>query len=244
MKPTVYGIILAGGNGSRMKLQGVNKVTSEFKNKPLIYYGVELLNGIVEKTVIVIGAYAESVKKCLQSYQVEYVVQKERLGTAHATQCGLNILPHDSSSIIIVGYGDHMMYYQKKTIQKLIQNHIDDKVELTFVTSYYDDINSLAYGRILRDKKGCLIGIIEQKDASEKEKNITEFNAGLYCFNYTFLKESLPKIKLSPISHEYYLTDLIKLGIQEGKKVYVYKVPFHEVGVGINRQEDFLLNNI
>lgn len=244
MTPNVYGIILAGGNGTRMNLQDVNKVTIQLHNKPLIQYGVELLAGITEKTVVVVGAHAESVKKCLAPYRLEYVYQKERLGTAHATQCGLTVLPNDPSSLIIVGYGDHMMYYQKNTLQNLIQNHIDQKVDATFVTSYYEDINTLAYGRIVRDNSGKVKGIVEQKNATEQEKKITEFNAGLYCFNYSFLKETLPQIKQSPVSHEYYLTDLIHIGIAEHKHIHAFPIPFHEVGVGINRKQDFWYNTI
>jgi len=244
MKPIVYGIILAGGNGTRMKLQGVNKVTTEYKNKPLIQYGVMLLNGIALKTVVVVGAHSESVIKCLVSYPVEYAYQTDRLGTAHATSCGLDILPFDKSSLVIVGYGDHMMFYNKTSLRKLIQNHVNQKIDATFVTSHYEDINALAYGRILRDNNGSVTGIIEQKDATESQKKIKEFNAGLYCFNYSFLRESLPRVKQSPISKEYYLTDLIHMGIAEHKNICAYPMPFNEVGVGINSKQDFWYNSI
>jgi len=244
MKSTVYGIILAGGNGSRMNLQGANKVTVELNNKPLVQYGVELLDGVAKKTVVVVGVHSESVKKSLQSYQVEYAEQKERLGTAHATQCGLNELHCDASALVIVGYGDHMMFYKKNTLQKMIKNHFENNVDLTFVTSHYKDINLLAYGRVLRDTDGKVKGVVEQKDATEEEKKITEFNAGLYCFNYSFLRDYLPKIKQSPISHEFYLTDLIHIGIAKGKKIYAFPMPFNEVGIGINHKQDFLYNKI
>lgn len=242
MQSIVYGIILAGGNGTRMQLQGANKVTTKLKDKPLIQYGVELLAGITQKTVVVVGAHYESVKECLRSYHVDYAYQEERLGTAHATQCGFNILPPNSSSLVIVGYGDHMMFYQKDTLKKLIQNHQEKKIDLTFVTSHYEDINSLAYGRVIRDRRGNVSGVIEQKDATEEQKNIKEFNAGLYCFNYSFLKANLPQIKKSPVSGEYYLTDLIHIGIAQRNNIYAFPMPFPQVGVGINRKQDFCYN--
>lgn len=80
--------------------------------------------------------------------------------------------------------------------------------------------------------------IIEQKDATPAQRQIRELNAGFYCFAYPFLKENIGKIKKSPVSGEYYLTELVKLAAAQGEKIAGLKVPFREAGLGVNRPEE------
>jgi bifunctional UDP-N-acetylglucosamine pyrophosphorylase/glucosamine-1-phosphate N-acetyltransferase len=98
----------------------------------------------------------------------------------------------------------------------------------------------LAWGRIVRDKDDRVLAIIEQKDATKKQRKIKELNTSLYCFKYDFLKSSLPKIEKSPFSKEYYLTDLAKIAVSNGEEVVAVKVPFKYVGIGVNTQEEFI----
>ncbi len=244
MKRLVVGVILAGGDGTRMKVKGANKVTSVFRNKPLIVSAVSLFQKITNKNIVVVGAYQESVKKCLEGFPVDYVYQAQRLGTAHAVSCCLTLIPDNPDTIVLVGYGDHLFRYSLPTVKRFVASYIRSKADMTFVTSQYKDINKLAYGRVLRDKSGHIRGIVEQKDASEDEKKIREFNAGLYCFRLSFLKAFLPRIGRSAVTSEYYLTDLIQIAVNEKKRVKAFFVPFHEVGIGINTQKDLWYNSI
>ena len=233
----IAGIILAGGKGTRINSHKVNKVTLPFHGKALINYGVELLIDIANPIVVVVGAYAKSVKDCLKDYSVGYAYQQKRLGTAQATKIGLSRLVNQSPTpeIVIVGYGDHMMFYKKETIKKMLAIHNKEKAAITIITTIYSNPNALAWGRIIRDENGKLIDSIEQKDATEEQKKINEVNPNFNCFDYSFLIKNINKIKKSPISGEYYLPDLIKIAIKQNQKVVGLKVPFNEVGIGINK---------
>lgn len=229
-------IILAGGKGTRAKSKDKNKVTLSFLNKPLIIYAVELMSSVASPVVVVVGAFAESIKKVLKKYPVTYAFQKKRLGTAHATRVGLEELKKISPSPkrVLVCYGDHAMFYKKETVEKLIYIHTKNKSSVSLITTVYDQPDKLRWGRIIRDEKNNIINIIEQVDASNKIKKIKEVNAGFYCFNYNFLLKNISKIKKSPTSGEYYINYLVKIAVDKKKKITSLQVPFDNVGIGIN----------
>ncbi|MDO8497594.1 MAG: sugar phosphate nucleotidyltransferase [bacterium] len=229
------GIILAGGKGTRIQSTSVNKVALPFHGKPVIRYGVDLLKGITDPLVIVVGAYEESVKDALRGYNVFFAKQIEQLGTGDAVKCALSLLPTTLKSVI-VGYGDHMMFYKKKTMINLLRMHQDMNPAITMITTIID--KPKGYGRIVRNSEGYIEAIIEEKDATEKQRMITEINAGLYCFDYQFLVSTIDSLKMSPITKEYYLTDLIFMAIEKNKKVLGLKVDFNEVGIGINTSSE------
>ena len=233
----IAGIILAGGKGTRINSHKVNKVTLPFLGKPLITYGVDLFSNICNPIVVVVGAFSHSVKEVLKKYKVGYATQRKRLGTAHAAYMGvkqLNELKTHPESVII-GYGDHMMFYRKETIKKMFHRQINEGAAICLLTTEYASPNDLAWGRIIRNSEGAIIDSIEQKDATAEQQKISELNPSLYCFDFEFISANITKIKKSKTTGEYYLTDLIKIAVKQGKKVIGLKVPFKEVGIGINR---------
>ncbi len=236
----IVGVILAAGKGTRMKSKDKNKVTLPFLNKPLIVYSVELMEKIADKVIVVVGAFHESVKKVLKDYKVIYAYQKKRLGTAHATKVAveeikkLNLNPQ----LVLVGYGDHTMFYKKEDIEKLIKIHQEKKAVMTLITVEHDN-NNLHWGYIIRNKKGEIIDSMEYKDASEEtRKKIKELNAGFYCFDFEFLKKNIAKVPKSSITGEYYINSLIKLAAENGLRIEALKVPFSSVGIGVNRWDE------
>jgi bifunctional N-acetylglucosamine-1-phosphate-uridyltransferase/glucosamine-1-phosphate-acetyltransferase GlmU-like protein len=235
---TVAAVILAAGKGTRINSRNINKVVYPFVGKPMILYGVDLFKDIAERVVIVIGAYSQSVKDTLKNRNVLCVYQKLRLGTGHAAKVGLQALLPYSPTLVLIGYGDHLMFYKKDTIKKLIALHEKEKAAVSIITAEVDDPDKMAFGRIIRDKDGYVIRIVEQKDATSDERKIKEFNAGLYCFNYEFLKRHIDSLKRSSVTNEYYLTDMVHEAVKHNKKVAALKVPFAEVGIGVNRHED------
>jgi bifunctional UDP-N-acetylglucosamine pyrophosphorylase / glucosamine-1-phosphate N-acetyltransferase len=235
----IIGIVLAAGKGTRINSTQVNKVTLPFLGKPIITYAVDLLEGITDETVIVVGAYAESVTKALQGRQVTYAFQVEQLGTAHAAEVGLSQIKNkDSNCLVLVGYGDHMMFYKKQSINRLIDRHLKAGAVVSFLSTKYHNPDHLAWARIERDSQKNVLDLVEQKDATETQRKIKEVNPGFYCFNLDFLQKYLPLIEKSPVSGEYYLTDLIKLAVKDKQKVNVEMVRFREVGIGINRMDE------
>ncbi len=238
----IAGIILAAGKGTRIKSSdtGKNKVTLTFLNKPLIVYGVELLQAFANPVEVVVGAYAESVKEVLKSHRVIYAQQEELLGTADAAKAGVKALAKlaDKPDNVLVGYGDHTMFYKKETVEKLIKLHQESKAAISCITTFHNFPDKLAWGRIIRNKNGDIVDSIEQKDATEEQKKIKELNTCFYCFDFNFIADNIDKIEKSSVSGEYYLTDIIKLAIKQNKKVVALQVPFKNVGIGINRNEE------
>jgi len=236
----ITSIILAGGNGTRINSTMVNKVALPFMGKPMVLYGVELLEKLSDKVIVVIGAYADSVKEALKGKNVGYAEQTERLGTAHAVKVAVESMAtgNQNPSVVLVGYGDHLMFYKPETIEKMKRLHAEKNAAVTIITVRHSNPDQFAWGRIVRDSDGHVIDIIEQKDATEEERKIDEINPGFYCFDYAFLRDYIDKVEKSPVSGEYYLTDMIKIAVKNGLKVAGMEAPFNEVGIGVNSNDD------
>jgi bifunctional UDP-N-acetylglucosamine pyrophosphorylase/glucosamine-1-phosphate N-acetyltransferase len=232
----IAAIILAGGKGTRAKSKEKNKVTLPFLNKPLIIYAVELMATVASPVVVVVGAFAESIKEVLKKYFVTYAYQKKRLGTAHATRIGLEELEKITPlpKMVLVCYGDHTMFYKKETVKKLIDIHQQNNAAVSLITTVFDEPEKLRWGRIVRDGNNNIINNIEEIDADEEIKNIKEVNAGFYCFDYKFLRENISKVKKSTVSGEYYINYLVKIAVGQKKTIGSLLIPFDNVGIGIN----------
>lgn len=234
----VAAIILAAGKGTRMKSTTENKVVLPFHGKPLIRYAVDVVQSVAQDTVVVVGSFAETVQKSLEGVSVTFAHQTEQLGTGHALQIGFKALNSTHPDVVLAGYGDHMMFYKSARLKELIELHRSEGASISLLTALYDDPNALAWGRILRNEMHEVVGLVEQKDATDEQRSIQEVNPGMYCFSYEFLEEFLPQITKSPVTQEYYLTELLELAFKHHKKIIALPVPFEEVGIGINRPEE------
>jgi bifunctional UDP-N-acetylglucosamine pyrophosphorylase/glucosamine-1-phosphate N-acetyltransferase len=213
-------VILAAGKGSRMKSEDVNKVTLNLHNKPIILRIVEFMESVgIKDIVVVVGFAKESVMEILKNEDVRYAEQKELLGTGHAAQVALDALPDHVTDLFIV-YGDDAVFYQEShraIMQRLFQQHLSAEAVFTFLT--IEQENPTGLGRIVRDKEGHLEAIVEEKDATEEQKKITEINPGCFVFRVDFLKKYLPQVERSHATGEYYLTSLIDLATHHSEKV-------------------------
>lgn len=209
-------IILAAGKGSRIKAKNINKVAMTLAGKPIISHAVKLVDDLGIKTlVVVIGFAKESVIKAIDK-KVIFAEQKKRLGTAHAVACGFKKLPKEVKSVLILN-GDDSAFYASDLVKQLIEKHYATNASLTFLTVERE--NPESFGRIVRDENGRLISIAEEKDATSFIKKIKEINAGCYICRVDFLAKYLPKVKKNPISGEYYVTDLIGIGLNYNENV-------------------------
>lgn len=213
-------IILAAGQGKRMQVDGVNKVTLQLDNKPIIAHIVHFMKHMsINTIVVVIGHAKESVMKTLESEHVLFAEQTERLGTGHALSVGVEALPKDVTDVFVV-YGDDAVFYNAKHVpmmEELFHEQLESNAAFTFLT--IEQENPAGLGRIVRDEKGNLLAIIESKDATEEQLKIKEINPGCFVFSTDFLREYLPKVTPSLVTGEYYLTSLIDLAIKDRLKV-------------------------
>lgn len=237
-KASIASIILAGGQGKRLNSKEVNKVVYPFLGKPMIQYGVDLFKKVSSPVVVVVGAFADSVKAVLKDPPgVVYALQKKQLGTAHAAREGMKVIK-TNPKLVLIGYGDHLMFYKENTLKKLIKLHESSRSVATFITTRYENPEELVWGHVERDKTGKAVDIIEHKDANDKQKKIQELNAGVYCFDYSFLKTHINSIKQSKVTNEYYLTDIVKVAFADKMPTAALEVPFSEVGIGVNRAQE------
>lgn len=212
----IAAIILAAGRGRRIKAVSENKVVYKLNGRPMILYPVQLFEKLkIKPTVVVVGFEAQSVKDVLGE-KVLYVAQKDLLGTANAVSLGLSKISERTSDVLVVN-GDDSAFYKESLIKDLIKTHLLNNSSATFVT--VEMINPKGLGRVVRDFKGHLKEIIEEKDAAKENLKIKEVNAGCYIFKIKFLKNYLAKIEKSKISGEYYLPSIINIGIKSKEKI-------------------------
>ncbi len=235
------GIILAAGQGTRMNSKKQNKVVLPFEGKPMILYGVELFQKTMDETIVVIGAFSESVKKVIGKRNIIYAYQQKQLGTGDAVKTAikkiedLKINPH----IVVVGYGDHMMFYDENIVNRMTNNLQSSNASAVLLTCFNDNPNKLKWGRIIRGENGKIVDMVEQKDCTKTQLEIKELNAGFYAFDYQFLKENIDKIKRSPVTEEYYINYIVKEAIKSNQKVITITIPFSKVGIGVNTREQY-----
>ena len=211
---------MAAGKGKRMNSSDVNKVALDLAKKPIILHIVHFMQSVgIKDIVVVVGFAKESVMEVLKNEHVLFAEQKELLGTGHATQTALPVLPEDVTDVFVV-YGDDGVFYREdhRTIMmRLFEKHLSSDAAFTFLT--IEQENPTGLGRIVRDKDDSLVAIVEEKDATEKQRKITEINPGCFVFRVDFLKKYLPLVEKSSATGEYYLTSLIDLAIKHNEKV-------------------------
>ncbi len=221
-------IILAAGQGSRMK-SNLNKILHSLA-------GLEMINHVVrsvrlaafDEVLVVIGYQGDKVREVVEG--VIFVEQKEQLGTGHAVNQCLDELKNFSGPVLIT-YGDTPLF-RPDTFKKLIQYHQERKAAATILTAKYDD--PTGYGRILRSKDNTVLGVVEQKDASESQLMINEINTGTYCFDSQLLFHYLAQITPDNAQAEYYLPDVLPLMLANGHIVEGFILDDPEESMGIN----------
>lgn len=226
-------IILAAGKGTRMQ-SSLPKVLSPILGKPMIFYIIEELKKAgFTKPIIVIGNGTSSVKEKLGKNFI-YVLQKQLLGSGNAVQVARPFLKNFDNILVVCG---DMPLFSSSTFKNILEKHLTEKAMVTVASVKFKNPSFYQFGRIIKNKQGNFIKIVEEKEASEKEKKIKECNAGLYCFNAPWLYRNLRKIKLSPVKKEYCLTDLVQIASLSDQKVALMLVENSEEALGVNTQE-------
>jgi len=229
-------VVLAAGKGTRLAQGSPSpkpKVLYEVGGKPLILHTLDILKQIgLEDVILVIGHKGGFVQQTVGA-GYKFAVQSRRLGTGHAAKVGLTLVPKDTEHVMVLN-GDDSAFYKPETVKKVLEKHFRENNTITFVTLEPKDPAGL--GRIVR-KSGKVVGIVEEKVATEEQKKIKEVNDGLYLFHRSWLEKNLSTIKKSK-SGEYYLTDLIHLALGKGEKVETYKLDDPSEWKGVNTPEE------
>ena len=227
-------IVLAAGRGKRLKAD-IPKVLYEVAGRPMVAYTLQnLRRALIANIILVTGFQADLVVQRMGG-AARIAYQPELLGTADAARCGLEKVPTNIETVLVLN-GDDSLFYKPETISEVIKMHQEEEAVITFISLEVENPEGL--GRVIRDLEGNLVAIVEEKVANEKQRKIREINDGLYVFNRGWLEANLGKVKKSPVG-EYYLVDLVQLAIQQGKKVCVYKLKDVEEWYGINTPDQF-----
>ena len=225
----IIAIVMAAGKGTRMK-SNKSKLVHKIYGKELVKRAVETAQKAgINDIVAVVGYKKEQVQEVLKD-EVKYAIQEEMLGTGHAVMQATSYLENKKGKVLVLN-GD-VPLLRPDTLNKMIEKSIENKEYATLLTAIYD--NPKGYGRIVRDEGGNIEAIVEEKDATDEQKEIKEINAGVYCFDIEELLNALKEITPNNAQGEYYLTDVIKIMNSKGLKTGAVIVEDNTEILGVN----------
>jgi len=229
-------VIMAAGKGTRMKDPSKAKVMYEVLGKPMIHYVVDLAYNLkADRVVVIVGYQRETVTNYISKshHNVEFVVQAEQLGTGHAIMQAETVLKDYNGSVIVLS-GD-VPLLTAESMQRLIDQHLQTQATAAILTADIDD--PTGYGRIIRNDDNSVKKIVEQKDATDEERQVKEINSGIYIFDKQRLFEALQHITPHNVQKEYYLTDVFEYFWKHRWRVSALKATSVDEIRGINTIE-------
>ncbi len=233
-KNYVAALVLAAGLGTRMKSDKA-KVLHEVLFKPMLLHVLDTVKTLnLDHTYVIVGHQREKVAELVSSYQASCITQDKQLGTGHAVLCAEYELGSAGGTVLILS-GD-VPLIKAGSLRAMLASHAANLPSLTLMTTTLDDPAN--YGRIVRDRHGRLLEIIEEKDATEAQKKIREINAGIYCAEVPFLFKALKKVGSDNKQGEIYLTDIVKIAIGMGLQVDIFSGAGGEELLGINSRSE------
>lgn len=230
-------VILAAGKGTRMRSDKA-KVLHEICGRPMILYVVDTASKVAGKeVVVVVGHQAEKVKEVISTEaEVLFALQKEQKGTGHAVKSALPILAQYSTQVVILS-GD-VPLIRTETVKALLNRHLMQENHITILGVRFE--NPYGYGRIVVSDTGVVEKIVEETDATKSQKQIEIVNSGIYCVERQFLEISLSRLQSNNNQNEIYLTDIVEVARNLGKKVGLLICENKNEVQGINTHQDLL----
>lgn len=231
----ICAVVLAAGKGTRMKSE-LPKVATLLNGKPLLLHVLDnLIASGIKDIYVVVGFKKEVVMDLCKSYtNIHFVEQKEQLGTGHALLCCENSLK-DFQGNLLVACGD-VPLLTSTSFKNLANFHLTNHHSVTVLSAEID--TPKGYGRLIRNNANQLLRIVEEKDATDEERNVKEINTGTYIFNSPEVFQNLKKVNTENAQGEYYLPDLVKIANLKSEKTGALVLNNHLESSGVNSPED------
>lgn len=232
-----YAVVLAAGQGTRMK-SSTHKVLHPICGKPMIQHMLDTLTETgFDRQIVVVGKLKEQVMEALGD--LEYAVQAEQLGTAHAVMMARPALEGLAGTTLICA-GDTPII-RGETLRAMHEHHKASGAAVTVLTAVVD--NPFGLGRIIRDEQGNVLRIVEEKDATEAERAVREINSSVFLYDNKLLFDALSKIDNNNAQGEYYLTDCLEVVRREGHKVTAFITNDPKEIQGVNNRAQLAIAN-
>ena len=227
-------VVLAAGQGTRMK-SNLPKVLHPLGGRPLFLHVLRTAQRLNPNAVaIVIGHGAEAVRSAYAGNDVAWILQEQQLGTGHAVLCAKEAFKGFKGEVIILS-GD-VPFIREQTLLMLVAHHRSRNAAVTLLTAFLDEPKG--YGRILRDDHGNATGIVEEKDATPAQRGIREVNAGVYVVSASFAFAALSEVKNHNQQGEYYLPDIVAIGLAQRADIETVRVDDVREMLGVNTREE------
>ena len=231
--PSLAVVVLAAGKGTRMQ-SPLAKVLHPLAGCPIIAHVLKAVQPLKPRHLVtVVGHQAEAVRRVGERFGACCVVQEPQMGTGHAV-VQTKALLRDFDGDVLVLCGD-VPLLSTATLRRLLEAHRQQQAALTMLTTCLDD--PTGYGRIMRNHRGHVVGIVEERDATACQKAVHEINAGVYCIQAPFLFAALPRVGRRNAQNEQYLTDIVGLAAADGRPIAQLATEPEEI-LGVNTPAD------
>ena len=225
-------IVLAAGKGTRMRSQ-TPKVLHDVLGRSMLEHVLDALETLnVGGITAVVGHASDQVKEALKGkHQLTWVQQEEQLGTGHAVQLCTSSCANAEHVLIVCG---DTPLLRTETLAALLQEHIAEQRDISVLSAVLDA--PFGYGRICRDEQGHLLNIVEEKDASEEERRISEVSSGIFCVRRELLFRYLEQTDNHNEQGEYYLPAIVPLAVADGAHVQATVMSDADEMMGVNNR--------
>jgi len=232
--PDLQVCVLAAGKGKRMR-SNLPKVLHKVLGRAMIDHVLHTVEDLKPKAIAMVTGHAsEMVREHVgQPLNLDWVIQDKQLGTGHAVQQCENVIC-DVRDVLIV-CGDTPLL-SSDTLAKLVEEHRAANTDVTVLTA--KPANPFGYGRIVRDNAGNVTSIVEERDATDEQRNIREVSSGIYCVRNEVLFDLLHAIGNTNAQDEYYLPDIVPLALNAGQSVAAVAMEDSDEMFGVNDRVD------
>jgi len=232
----VCALVMAAGQGTRMHSDLV-KVLHPLNGLPMAGHVLALCRRLgVARTLVVVGHQADRVREALAPLLsgVEFVLQAEQRGTAHAVLTAEESLRGSRGEVLVIN-GD-VPLLTDGLVEALLATHRKARADATLITTKLP--NPTGYGRVLRDRRGGFRAIVEEAEATTRERRVQEINAGIYCFRAPRLFAALRKVRPSAVKGELYLPEVLPILGKDGGRIATVLAEDPREVLGINTRAE------